>query len=251
MYSTMDLSARRSAQMGKVMSIKAGDIVNVAANAFYYNGKPVPAWVIGDKWIVKKVNGDRAVIDKNTSGTASINSPVNTCFLTVLPEGKAEQTKHSVSAPPSASAPSVPTQISDKGVELIARYEGCRLEAYKCPAGIWTIGYGHTAGVRQGDCLASKEEAMALLAKDLVKYADKVNSCVQSGKITFVPNQNQFDALTSFCYNCGAGALQKLVNDRTAAQVADAMLLYNKGGGRVLQGLVKRRQEERDLFLSC
>lgn len=223
------------------MKIEAGDVVKVAKNASYYNGKPVPAWVIDDNWIVKKVSGDRAVIDQNTRGTKSINSPVNTCFLTAL---------HSAAYPSSVSAPLAPVRISDRGVELIARYEGCRLEAYQCPSGVWTIGYGHTAGVRQGDCLSSKEEARTLLVRDLIKYADMVNSCVQSGRITFVPNQSQFDALTSFCYNCGAGALQKLVKDRTARQVADAMLLYNKGGGRVLQGLVKRRQEERDLFLS-
>lgn len=141
-------------------------------------------------------------------------------------------------------------QISDKGVELVAKYEGCRLEAYKCPAGVWTIGYGHTAGVNQGDTLPSKEAAKELLQKDLAKYAASVNQCIQNGKLTFQPNQNQFDALTSFCYNCGAGNLQKLVAGRSAEEIAEKLLAYNKGGGKVLPGLVRRREEERALFLS-
>lgn len=140
--------------------------------------------------------------------------------------------------------------ISDRGVELIAKYEGCRLEAYKCPAGVWTIGYGHTAGVKEGDTLASEEAAKSLLKEDLAKYAGYVNACVKKGVIGFTLNQNQFDALTSFCYNCGNGSLEKLVNGRDAATVADKLLLYNKGGGKVLPGLVRRREEERELFLA-
>ncbi|MBO5281965.1 MAG: N-acetylmuramoyl-L-alanine amidase [Lachnospiraceae bacterium] len=140
--------------------------------------------------------------------------------------------------------------ISDRGVELIAGYEGCKLEAYLCPAGVWTIGYGHTAGVKQGDRLPSQEAARALLKEDLKKYGDYVNACVRKGLISFPLTQNQFDALTSFCYNCGNGNLQKLVSGRDAATVAEKLLLYNKGGGKVLTGLVRRREEERALFLS-
>lgn len=140
--------------------------------------------------------------------------------------------------------------ISDRGVELVAKYEGCRLEAYKCPAGVWTIGYGHTAGVKEGDTLASEVAAKSLLKEDLAKYAGYVNACVKKGVISFALNQNQFDALTSFCYNCGNGNLEKLVNGRDAATVADKLLLYNKGGGKVLPGLVRRREEERELFLA-
>ncbi len=140
--------------------------------------------------------------------------------------------------------------ISDRGVELVAKYEGCRLEAYKCPAGVWTIGYGHTAGVKEGDTLASEEAAKSLLKEDLAKYAGYVNACVKKGAIGFSLNQNQFDALTSFCYNCGNGSLEKLVNGRDAATVADKLLLYNKGGGKVLPGLARRREEERELFLA-
>lgn len=166
---------------------------------------------------------------------------------------------HGTQAPPSApgsetnASAALPVQgsmsISDAGVELVAKFEGCRLEAYKCPAGVWTIGYGHTAGVKEGDTLPSKEQARVLLKEDLAKYAASVNNCVKKGLISFPLNQNQFDALTSFCYNCGAGNLQKLVSGRDAATVAEKLLAYNKGGGKVLAGLVRRREEERALFL--
>lgn len=139
--------------------------------------------------------------------------------------------------------------ISDRGVELIAKYEGCRLSAYKCPAGVWTIGYGHTAGVKPGDTLQNEQAAKALLKEDLKKYGGYVNDCIKKGGIAFPLNQNQFDALTSFAYNCGKGNLQKLVSGRDAATVAEKLLLYNKGGGKVLAGLVRRREEERALFL--
>lgn len=76
-----------------------------------------------------------------------------------------------------------------------------------------------------------------------------MNNCVRKGLIAFPLNQNQFDALTSFCYNCGNGSLQKLVSGRDAATIADKLLAYNKGGGKVLAGLTKRRNEERELFL--
>lgn len=227
------------------MEIKAGDIVRIAENASYYNGKSMPAWVKSGQWIVKSVNGDRIVIDKSVDGISAINSPVNSSFLSVVGGGQEAQQTVQVAEKKKA----IQMRVSDRCVDMIAGYEGCRLEAYKCPAGVWTIGYGHTAGVKQGDRLASKEEAKQLLLKDIVKYADRVNACVHNGKLIFVPNQNQFDALTSFCYNCGAGNLQKLVTGRTEQQIAEAMLLYNKGGGKVLAGLVRRRQEEHDLFL--
>lgn len=233
--------------------MKAGDIVALADNAVYYTGKVMPDWVKNDRWIVKSVEGDRVVIHENESRTRAINSPVNISCLKVVGASPAPAAGVS-SAPASGSSPApaaaAEMQISARGVELVAKYEGCRLEAYKCPAGVWTIGYGHTAGVKQGDTLASKEAAKELLQKDLAKYAASVNNCIKKGFLTFQPNQNQFDALTSFCYNCGAGNLQRLVSGRSAAAVAEKMLSYNKGGGKVLTGLVRRREEERTLFLS-
>lgn len=237
--------------------MKSGDIVTLTENAVYYTGSAIPSWVKQDRWIVKSVSGDRVIIDKNVGGTRAINSPVGASYLKVVGSIDGGQAGAAVSAAagkpapaPAPAAPGTKMQVSDRGVELVAKYEGCRLTAYKCPAGVWTIGYGHTAGVKEGDTLPSKEAARALLQTDLAKYAASVNNCIQKGILTFQPNQNQFDALTSFCYNCGAGNLQKLVSGRDIATVADKMLAYNKGGGKVLPGLVRRREEERALFLS-
>lgn len=240
------------------MQIKTADIVTLSPDAVYYTGKEIPGWVKSDRWIIKSVSGDRAVIGKNESGSHEINSPVNVKYLTVAGFAP-QQTAAAATAAPAQKSGAIPQaapaaagemSISDQGVELIAKYEGCRLEAYKCPAGVWTIGYGHTAGVAQGQKLASQEAAKVLLKEDLKKYGGYVNTCVKKGLITFSLNQNQFDALTSFCYNCGNGSLQKLVSGRDAATVADKLLAYNKAGGKVLAGLAKRREEERALFLS-
>lgn len=92
--------------------------------------------------------------------------------------------------------------------------------------------------------IISQAEAEAILVNDLKKYEQAVNST------GLTLNQSQFDALVSFAYNCGVGNLKKLVANRTPEQIADAMLAYNKGSGKVLPGLTKRRQEERALFLS-
>lgn len=135
-------------------------------------------------------------------------------------------------------------RISKKGINLIKKFEGCRLTAYKCPAGIWTIGYGHTEGVKQGQKI-TQEQADNYLIQDLKKYENHVKNIVN------LPlNQNQFDALVSFCYNCGAGNLMTLVKGRNLGQIAIAIPLYNKGGGVILKGLVKRRKAEQELFLT-
>ncbi|MCH5258040.1 MAG: lysozyme, partial [Lachnospiraceae bacterium] len=226
----------------------------------YYSGKVMPDWVKNDKWIVKSVTDDRAILGKNVSGSNDINSPVNIKYLNV--EGQVQQNSNAAAqtvqstanpqknvASSQSAAVNGEMSVSDRGVELIAKYEGCRLEAYKCPAGVWTIGYGHTEGVQQGQTLPSIEAAKALLKQDLKKYGGYVNNCVKKGLISFPLTQNQFDALTSFCYNCGNGSLQTLVSGRDAFTVADKLLLYNKAGGKVLAGLTKRREEERALFL--
>lgn len=235
--------------------VNAGDVVSLAPDAVYYTGKQMPDWVKIDQWIVKSVNGDRAVIDKNVSGSASINSPVHISYLKVIRKGQAVSASASAQATPAQPSASAPKNagnmaVSDRGVELVAKFEGCRLQAYKCPAGVWTIGYGHTAGVKEGDTLPSQEYAKKLLKEDLAKYGASVNNYVKKGLITFPLTQNQFDALTSFCYNCGAGRLKDLVEGKSAAEVADKLPAYNKGGGKVLAGLTRRREEERVFFLS-
>ena len=140
--------------------------------------------------------------------------------------------------------------ISKKGIDLIASFEGCRLEAYQDVVGVWTIGYGHTAGVKPGDKLASVDAAKDLLKTDVKKYSSYVEKYMANKTIKFSVNQNMFDALTSFAYNVGAGNLSKLCKDRVAMQVADAILKYNKAGGKVLKGLTRRREAERSLFMT-
>lgn len=133
---------------------------------------------------------------------------------------------------------------SDQGIMMIRRFEGLHLESYKDPIGIWTIGWGHTKNVKAGMHI-SLDEAAEFLLQDLAPAENAVNSYGDF-------NQNQFDALVSFTFNCGIGNLHKLMRngERTKAQVADAILLYNKAGGKVLKGLENRRKEERDLFLT-
>lgn len=133
-------------------------------------------------------------------------------------------------------------KTSKAALDQIAKYEGIRLKAYKCPAGVWTIGVGHTGGVTEGMTI-THDQAMAFFADD-IKASERAVE-----KLGMELTQGQFDALVSFCYNCGAGNLQKLVKGRTKKQIADAIPLYNKGGGKVLAGLVKRRAWERDLFV--
>lgn len=134
-------------------------------------------------------------------------------------------------------------KTSNKGVELIKSFEGCHLTSYQCPSGVWTIGYGHTAGVCKGMSI-TQEKADEYLKADLAKYEKYV---VNTG---LKLNQNQFDALVSFTYNCGNGNLKTLIKNRTLDEIAEAMLLYNKSRGKVLSGLVRRRASERALFLT-
>lgn len=135
--------------------------------------------------------------------------------------------------------------ISPEGINLIKKYEGFRLQAYLCPGSVWSIGYGHTGGDVFAGRTITEPIAEKLLTDDLKKYELQVNTTVK------LPlNQSQFDALVSFTYNCGPGNLKTLIKDRNHEQIADALLLYNKSAGRVLEGLKKRRTAERSLYLS-
>lgn len=135
-------------------------------------------------------------------------------------------------------------KTSQHGIDLIKQFEGCRLNAYMDAVGVPTIGYGHIVGVKMGDKI-TQAQAEQLLKDDLVKYENGVNSLTR-----YIFNQNEFDALVSFAYNLGVGNLSKLTANQTRnkGQIADAILLYNKAGGKVLSGLTKRRKSERDLF---
>lgn len=137
-------------------------------------------------------------------------------------------------------------KIEQAGLSLIKKFEGCRLKAYQCAAGVWTIGYGHTAGVKQGQTI-TQAQAESFLKQDCEKFEKYVNNA------TYVPiteslNQNQFDALMSFAFNCGAYNLKKLCAGRNATQIANALPKYNKAAGKTLNGLVRRRAAEVALF---
>lgn len=134
-------------------------------------------------------------------------------------------------------------KTSNKGIDLIKSFEGCHLTSYQCPSGVWTIGYGHTAGVCKGMSI-TQAKADEYLKADLAKFEKYVTNT------GLKLNQNQFDALVSFTYNCGNSNLKKLINGRSLTQIAEAMLLYNKSRGKVLSGLVRRRKSERALFLT-
>jgi lysozyme len=138
-------------------------------------------------------------------------------------------------------------KLSKVGADLIKKYEGCRLKAYKCPAGVWTIGFGHTGNVIEGQVI-TQAQADALFDKDVQKFVDGVNKLV---KVEI--NQNQFDALVSFAYNLGIGALKKstllqYVNKKQFDKAANEFDRWNKADGKVLKGLVNRRNSEEALF---
>ena len=137
--------------------------------------------------------------------------------------------------------------ISNKGLELIKSFEGCRLSAYKCPAGVWTIGYGRTNGVYEGMTI-TQEQADNMLREDVKYYADAVDR--YNSRFNF--NQAEFDSLTSFTYNCGVGSLQAVMSCcNTKQEIAEECKLYNKSSdGQILNGLVRRREEEYKLFMS-
>ena len=135
------------------------------------------------------------------------------------------------------------------GVELIRHFEGCRFDAYLCPAGVWTIGYGHTADVKEGDSI-DQEAAEAFLIEDLETFERDVTNLVK------VPlTQQQFDALVSWTFNLGAGnlaesTLLKKLNNYQYAEVPEQMMRWVRAGGKVLEGLVRRRAAEAALFQS-
>lgn len=142
-------------------------------------------------------------------------------------------------------------KISNTGINLICGFEGLRLKAYDDGVGVWTIGYGTTVingvKVKKGDT-CTIEQAKSYMAQDLKKFESAVNTAVK------VPlNQNQFDALVSLTYNIGTGAfkdstLLKKLNAKDYKGAAAQFDRWNKGGGKVMQGLVNRRAKERNLF---
>lgn len=145
-------------------------------------------------------------------------------------------------------------QTSKKGIDLIKKYEGLYLHAYKCPARVLTIGYGTTNADKEITCftinsntIITKEKAEELLKKSITKkYEPLVNKYNDIYKF----NQNEYDALISFCYNIGSITQLTQKGKRTKKEIAAAMVKYNHAGGKVLKGLTRRREEEQRLFLT-
>ena len=135
-------------------------------------------------------------------------------------------------------------QVSINGINLIKKYEGCRLQAYWDKHGkVWTIGYGHTRGVTSGMSI-TQNEAIKYLISDC-KYAENIVNKYDS---VYRWNQNEFDALVSFAFN--VGGLKKLTGDKTKTkqQIAEDFVNFNHAGGLVLPGLTLRRRAEAKLF---
>lgn len=139
--------------------------------------------------------------------------------------------------------------VGAAGLALIKEFEGCRLKAYKAmkTEKYWTIGWGHYGlDVKEGQTI-TQAEADNLLVVDCQTFADMVDSKANV-PLTEQLNANQRDALISFTYNCGGVNLQKLCRNRSLPQIRDAMALYNKSGGKTIQGLVRRRAAEQALW---
>jgi len=145
-------------------------------------------------------------------------------------------------------------KTSDDGVKLIQLFEGLRLTSYVCPAGILTIGYGHTSAagnpIVKPKMTITKDEAADILRSDLSRFERGVE-----GMVKVDISQNQFDVLVSFAYNCGLGALKKStllkrVNAKRFDEVPAELMKWSKAGGRQLAGLVRRRRAECELWRS-
>lgn len=136
--------------------------------------------------------------------------------------------------------------LSANGLNLIKSFEGCKLKAYKClpTEKYYTIGYGHYGSDVTAGMKITKEQAEELLLQDCKKAIKNVNSFMS--KYNF--NQNQFDSLVSFAFNVGSINQLTASGTRTLEQISSKITAYNKSGGRVIAGLVKRRAKEKELF---
>ena len=135
-------------------------------------------------------------------------------------------------------------KINKSGLNLIKKYEGCRLTSYICPAGVLTIGYGHTGKDVKPNQTITKKKAISLLKKDLARFERHV----QSYNYIYEWTDNEFSALVSFAFNIGNIDQLTAYGTRTRSQIRTAMLKYVKATGKTLPGLVKRRKAELKLF---
>lgn len=144
-------------------------------------------------------------------------------------------------------------KISDKGLDLIKSFEGCELHAYPDPGtngDPWTVGYGHTGSEVVPGLVITQDQADDYLRLDVQRF----EQCVEQSLLVDV-TQNQFDALVCFAFNVGCGALSgstllKLLNNGDSEAAAQQFARWSKAGGKVMAGLVRRRDAERKLFLT-
>lgn len=142
-------------------------------------------------------------------------------------------------------------ETNEKGIALIKEFEGCALESYKCPAGVWTIGYGHTRNVKPKQVLTEKQ-AETLLKVDLAVFERGVTSALYGVRL----NSNQFSALVSFAFNLGLGNLRNsTLLKKIKANPYDKSIRTEFGkwvfaNGKPLEGLARRRKAEADLYFS-
>ena len=140
-------------------------------------------------------------------------------------------------------------KCSQEGLALIKKFEGCRLESYRCSANVLTIGYGHTGGVLETDVI-TQDDADKLLEEDIAKFEKYVND-----NVIVELNQNQFDALVAWTFNLGVGNLRqstmlRKLNEGDYQSVPSEMNRWNKAGGNTLDGLIRRRKAEGLFFES-
>ncbi len=139
--------------------------------------------------------------------------------------------------------------INDEGLALLMRFEGFSATPYRCPAGVWTIGYGHTRGVNAASAPITRQQAMALLKED-ASFSEQAVQRYAQAPLT----ANQFSALACLTFNIGAGAfarstLLKRVNEQNFTAAAEEFPRWNTANGQKLPGLIQRRAAERALFL--
>jgi len=191
-----------------------------------------------------EIEGDYAVKVTETHGavdaliTALKFSTAET--LTIAPTGK---------QPPDVIAPRGSRHINDEGFKLLTTFEGCRLDSYDDGVGVWTIGYGHTKGIREGMTI-TQAQGEQFLQEDLEIFESYVEDGIQVDV-----NEDQFSALVCFCFNVGpegfgSSTLLRKLNEGDYQGAAEQFPVWNKGGGEPLLGLTRRRLAEQALFFS-
>jgi len=141
-------------------------------------------------------------------------------------------------------------KINELGLDLIKEFESCKLKSYQDIVGIWTIGWGHTGPEVKPDLIWTREQADNQLRQDLGRFEEGV-----SDRLDVDVNENQFSALVSLAYNIGLGnfngsGLLKQINLGNFEIAAERFLMWNQAGGKVSEGLTRRREAERALFLT-